>query len=48
MLVDFRHRVHPRGVLFNTIERTFLATSALIVTLIMLLILFLGVYLRIV
>jgi hypothetical protein len=48
MLADFRHRFHPRGVLFNTIERTFLAASALVVTLLMLLILFLGVYLRVV
>jgi len=35
-------------MLFNTIERTFLATSALIVTLLFLLILFLAIYLRIV
>jgi len=47
MLVDFRHRFHPRGVLFNTIERTFLATGALVFTLLFLLILFLGVYLRV-
>jgi hypothetical protein len=44
----FHHRVHPRGILFNTIERSFLEASALIVTLLTLLILFLGVYLRIV
>ena len=48
MLYDFRHRFHPRGILFNTIERTFLATSAVVVTLLMLLILFLAIYLRIV
>jgi hypothetical protein len=46
MLGDFRHRFHPRGVLFNTIERTFLTTSALLVTLLFLLVLFVGVYLR--
>jgi hypothetical protein len=46
MLGDFRHRVHPRGVLFNTIERTFLTTSALVVTLLTLLIVFVVVYLR--
>ena len=48
MYGDFHHRVHPRGVLFNTIERNFLEATALIVTLLTLLILFLGVYLRIV
>jgi hypothetical protein len=48
MVGEFRHRVHPRGILFNTIERSFLATSALVVTLLFLLILFLGIYLRIV
>jgi hypothetical protein len=48
MVGEFRHRVHPRGILLNTIERSFLATSALVVTLLFLLILFLGIYLRIV
>jgi hypothetical protein len=48
MVGEFRHRVHPRGILFNTIERSFLATSALVVTLLFLVILFLGIYLRIV
>lgn len=46
MFGDFRHRAHPRGVLFNTIERTFLNTSALIIALVTLLILFFGFYLR--
>jgi hypothetical protein len=46
MFGDLRHRLHPRGVLFNTIERTLLATSALLVTLLTLLILFVVVYLR--
>ena len=46
MLADFRHRFHPRGILFNTLERTFLATGALVVTVLFLLILFLGIYLR--
>jgi hypothetical protein len=48
MLVDFRHRIHPRGVLFNAIERTFLTTSALVITLVALLILFFVIYLRVV
>jgi len=46
MLGDFRHRIHPRGILFNAIERTFLTTSALVVALVFLLVLFLGIYLR--
>jgi len=46
MFGEFRHRVHHRGILFNTIERTFLSTSALTITLVTLLILFFGVYLR--
>ena len=46
MFGDFRHRFHPRGVLFTTIERTFLTTSALVVTLLFLVILFFGIYLR--
>jgi hypothetical protein len=48
MFGEFRHRIHHRGILFNTIERTFLSTSALLVTLVMLLILFLGIYLRVI
>jgi len=48
MLYDFRHRMHPRGFLFNAIERTFLTTSALLVTLVVLLVLFVGIYLRVV
>ena len=48
MLDDFRHRFHPRGLLFNTIVRTFLTASALAATVLLLLILFLGIYLRIV
>lgn len=46
MLGDFRHRFHPRGILFTAIERTFLTTSALVVMLVFLLILFCGVYFR--
>jgi hypothetical protein len=46
MFGDFRHRFHPRGILFTTIERTFLTTSALVATLVFLLILFVGVYFR--
>ena len=48
MLADFRHRMDPRGVLFNAIERTFLTTSALLITLVVLLILFFALYLRVV
>jgi hypothetical protein len=48
MLGDFRHRIHPRGILFNAMERTFLTTSALVVALVTLLILFFGIYLRVV
>ena len=46
MISDFRHRWHPRGVLFNAIERTFLTTGTLVVVLVFLLILFFGIYLR--
>jgi hypothetical protein len=46
MLADFRHRVHPRGVLFNTIERAFLGVGATVLTLVALLILFFVVYLK--
>jgi len=46
MTGDFRHRIHPRGVLFNAIERTFLTTGALTVVLVFLLILFFGIYLK--
>jgi len=45
MLGDFRHRAHPRGALFNTIERTFLGAGATVLTLVALLILFFVVYL---
>ena len=48
MLADFRHRMHPRGVLFNAIERTFLTTSALLIGLVALLVLFFVIYLRVV
>ncbi len=48
MLGDFRHRIHPRGVLFNAIERTFLTTSALAITLVCLLVLFFVIYMRVV
>jgi len=48
MLDDFRHRIHPKGVLLNAIERTFLTTSALLIMLVVLLILFFGVYFRLV
>jgi hypothetical protein len=48
MLGEFQHRIHPRGILLNTIERTFLSTSTLVITLVMLLVLFFGVYLRVV
>ena len=46
MLGEFRHRLHPRGILFNAIERTFLTTGALLVALVFLLILFFGVYFK--
>ena len=46
MLSDFHHRAHPRGVLFNVIERSFLGVSAVLIALVTLLILFLGVYFR--
>jgi len=46
MLGDFRHRIHPRGVLSNTVERALLATGALLVTLLTLWVLFVEVYLR--
>ena len=45
---NFRHRMHPRGVLFNTIESTFLSTGALLIAIVTLVILFLGIYLRLV
>jgi hypothetical protein len=47
MFDDFRHRMHPRGVLFNAIERTFLTTSDLLITLVALLVLFFAIYLRV-
>jgi hypothetical protein len=46
MLADFRHRAHPRGVLFKTIESTFLGAGATVLTLVALLILFFVVYLK--
>jgi hypothetical protein len=46
MLADFRPRLHSRGVLFNTIERTFLGTGATLLTLVALMILFFVVYLK--
>lgn len=48
MFDGFRHRIHPREVLFNAIERTFLTSSAMVVTLVLLLILFIGIYTRLV
>jgi hypothetical protein len=48
MLSDFRHRTHPRGVLFGEIERSFLTTSAVVITLVGLLVLFMGIYLQLV
>ena len=48
MVGDFRHRLHPRGFLFNAIERTFLTTSTLLVAVVFLLILFFGIYFRLV
>ena len=48
MVGAFRHRVHPRGILFNALERTFLTTSAMIIALVTLIILFLGIYMRLV
>jgi len=46
MTGDFQHRNHPRGALFNAIERTFLTTGALTAALVFLLILFFGIYLK--
>jgi hypothetical protein len=48
MFSDFQHRAHPRGIFLNTIERTFLSTSAPIIALVTLLAIFFGVYLRLV
>lgn len=48
MLGDFRHRFHPRGIVFNTIEWTLLSTTALLAALLTVLILFFGVYFRLV
>jgi hypothetical protein len=48
MFGEFRHRVHHRGVLFNTVERTVLTTSALVIAVLTLPILFFGIYLRVV
>ena len=46
MLSDFRHRLHPRGILLNAIERTFLTTGTLVIVVVFLLILFFGVYFK--
>jgi len=48
MFQHFLHRIHPRGILFNEIESAFLSTSALLITLLGLLVLFIYIYVQLV
>jgi hypothetical protein len=46
MFEHFLRRVHPHGVFFNEIQSAFLSTSALLITLLGLLILFICIYVQ--
>jgi hypothetical protein len=48
MFDNLRHRIHPRGIFFNALERTFLQTSTMAITLVALLVLFVVIYFKLV